>query len=178
MTRPRNAPGSLSIEFMPPSPRPAKAGWLMLAVGLVVAAGVGVHLNYLAGELAAQRAALAALRMQGAGSMTRSAPVIKDPAMAQAIVRRLGADWGGLLAALAQGLEPGVKVLEVQGDVERATVRLVGEAPSLEMAFAYVERVQGQSALRDFSLVSHSWPQGANVGALMFTASGKWGAAP
>lgn len=178
MTRPRNAPGSLSIEFMPQAPRPAKAGWRMLAIGLAVAGGVGVHLNYLAGELEALRAALAALRMQGAGSMARSAPVIKDPAMAQAIVRRLGADWGGLLAALAQGLEPGLKVVEVHGDVERATVRVVGEAPSLELAFAYVERVQGQSALRDFSLDSHTWPQGANVGTLMFTASGKWGAGP
>lgn len=177
MTRPRNAPGRLSIEFMPQAPRPAKAGWLMLAVGLAVAGGVGVHLNYLAGELAAQRAALAALR-EGAGGVARNIPAIKDPVMAQAIVRRLDADWGGLLAVLAQGLEPGIKVLEVHGDVERATVRLVGEAPSLEMAFAYVERLQGQSGLRSFSLDSHTWPQGANVGSLMFTASGKWGTGP
>lgn len=174
MKRPRNAPRALEIEFMPPPLRPARAGWLMLAAGLAVAAVVAGHLTFQLRELGAQRAAIAALRAQGGSS----APAIKDSAQTQAIVARLGADWGGLLAVLAQALAPEVKMLEVHGDAERGTVRIVGEAPSLEAAFGYVERLQGLPGLRGFALDSHAWPQGGNVGALTFTASGKWGAGP
>lgn len=178
MKMPRNAPGALEIEFLSSPLRPPRAGWLLLAAGLAVAAAAAMHLTFQVNELAAQRAALAALRSQEGGSLGSSAPAIKDPLVAQAIVARLGADWGGLLATLAQGLEPTVKILEVHGDAEHGTVRIVGEAPSLEAAFSYVERLQGRPGLRTFALDNHAWPQGANVGSVTFTASGTWGAVP
>lgn len=173
-----NAPAPLAVDFMPPPRRPGRAAWLTLAAGLAVAAAVAVHLQLQRSELAERRAGLVALRLQAPAGIARPAAASDDPVQIQAIVARLGADWGGLLAVLAQALEPGIRVLEVQGDAERGTVRIVAEAPSLDAAFAYVERLQGKPGLRGFALDSHAWPQGANVGALTFTASGRWGVVP
>lgn len=178
MRRPRNAPEAVQIEFVPAPLHPPRIGWLVLAVGLAAAGAAAMHLRFQADDLAARRAELAVLRELGSNRLLRSPPVIEDPAQAQAVVARLGADWGKLLTTLAQELPPGVKMLEVHGDAGRGTVRIVGEAPSLAVAFAYVERLQGRPGLQGFALNSHAWPQGANVGSLSFTASGRWGGQP
>lgn len=170
-----NVPGPLAVDFVLQARRPSRAGWLLLLAGLTAAALAALHLSDQAAELSALGGELAA---QGGSHLAKRGPPSGDPAQAQIVAARLGADWGGLLATLAQALEPGIRVLEVHGDAGRGTVRIVAEAPSLEAAFAYVERLQGQAGLRSFALDSHAWPQGANVGVLTFWASGAWGAAP
>lgn len=171
-----NTPGPLAIDFAPKARRPARSGWLLLLAGLTAVAMAGIHLSDQAAELSALRSQLAALSQQAVGK--RGPPSGGDPAQMQALAARLGADWGGLLATLAQALEPGIRVLEVHGDAVRGSVRIVAEAPSLEAAFAYVERLQGQGGLRSFALDSHAWSQGANVGVLTFWAVGEWGGSP
>lgn len=175
MKKTPNAPGPLLVDFAPRARRPARSGWLLLVAGLTAVAVTGAHLGDQAAELAALRGELTKLGVRSDG---KRGPPSGDPAQVQVLAARLGADWGGLLATLAQALEPGIRVLEVHGDAVRGSVRIVAEAPSLEAAFAYVERLQGQGGLRSFALESHAWPQGANVGALTFWAVGEWGAVP
>ncbi len=174
----RNAPQALALEFMPGSRSADRKGWVLLAIAVVLCLAATIHLYLQQKEINALRAELARLGARQPGLPVKPVLTLQDPAQARKVSDRLDADWGGMLAALARPLQPGLGIHELRADAGRGTLHITGEAPSLELAFEYVGKLQGQAGLQGMTIDSYVWPQGPNTGSLNFTASGRWGGRP
>lgn len=178
----RNAPPALALDFAPQRRRAGWIGWLLLALGVTAAATAVVDANALRRELDERAAIVDRLRAQlrpgGAPAASAASAAGSDPAAMQAVAAQLRADWGRMLADLAQAQGAELTVLEIHGDAGRGTLRLVADAPALEDAFAYVERLQQQAGVRGVAIDSHAWVDIDGMARLRFTVSGRWGDTP
>lgn len=174
----RNAPQVPDLEFIPAPRGINRKGWMMLAFAVLTALAAATHLYLQQAEINALRTELAELRSRQASIPAKPGLTLPDPTQAQLLTAQLDADWGGMLAALAKPLQPELSILEIQADTERGTLRIVGQAPSLALAFQYIEQLQDQAELQGIAIDSYAWPEGPNAGSLDFTASGRWRGKP
>lgn len=176
----RNAPAPLALDFAPPRRRPSWLGWLVLVLGVLAATAVVLETGAARRDLDERQAIVERLRAQ-VRSARPAAPSARtaghDASAALAVAAQLNADWGGVFAELAAAHDRDVSLLELQADVGRGGLRLVGEAPTLEAAFAYVERLQARDGLRGAALDSHQWDDSGRNSVLRFTISAAWGGA-
>ncbi|MBS0513413.1 MAG: hypothetical protein JSR42_19835 [Proteobacteria bacterium] len=179
----RNAPAALALDFGPRRRRPGWLGWLALLIGSIalVATLYGAWSDYadvderarIVERLRAQTPAAAAQLAVAAGTRGRF-----DGGATQAVAARLNADWAGVFADVARAQGEGITLMELHGDAARGSLRIVADAPDLDVAFAWIERLQqADGALRNAALDSHAWIEGKGGAAVRINATASWGAA-
>ncbi len=171
----RNAPAPVALDFGCSRRRPGWVGWLVLALGLMALCGAlfKAHSDYI--DVEEREAIIARLRAQSRATGASTAPVNYESGPVFAVAALLNTNWAGVIADLAKAQGTEVKLLEVQADAVRGGLRIVGEAPTLEAAFSYIERLQAQGVLRSATLDSHAWENAGGVVIVRFTASAFWG---
>jgi hypothetical protein len=177
----RNAPAAVALDFVARRRRPGWLGWLLVVLGLaaVGAEAVAVRAGYR--DLAERERVLERLRGEAraarsaAGTATPgpSAPML-EPALR--VAAELEAPWGRILEGLANARSEDLAPLELQGDASAGTLRLVGQARSLDIAFDYVASLQSDGALRDVRVDGHEWALAGEVDVVRFSVSARWGA--
>lgn len=178
----RNAPPAVDLDFSPsPRRRSGWLGWVVLAIG-VAALGVATYawraerldvdereriVERLRAEMqpspaAAPRAVTVVLTAQELGPAIRVADV-------------LNAEWAGVFAQLAQAQIDDVALVEFQADAARGLFRAIGQAPSLEIAFEYLQRLQREGVLRNPRIDSHEWVTvGTGDAVIRFAVTAQW----
>lgn len=80
------------------------------------------------------------------------------------IVRRLSRPWQKLLLAIETNSDERISLLEIRPDAGRHTLRLMGEAVSLDAALEYLKKLQALEVLARAHLVSYGpAPSGSGV---------------
>lgn len=180
-----NAPAALELDFAPARRRrPGALGWIVLALGAGALALAAYDWQAAQAGLAEREALLARLRAEmheaspppAIAAGTPATPEERDPAVR--VVRLLNADWAALFSAVDGARHPEVALLELQGDAGRGTLRLLGEAATVEAAFDHLDRLQRSAALRDARIDSHEWVVQGPQMVLRFTLSANWRTAP
>ncbi|HWS26767.1 MAG TPA: hypothetical protein VN259_09385, partial [Xanthomonadales bacterium] len=171
----RNAPAPVALDFGTSRRLPNWVGWLILALGLMAVCGAlfKARSDYI--DVEERAAIIERLRAQSGAPGASAAPANYESGPVLAVAALLNANWAGVIADLAQAQGTEVKLLEVQADAARGGLRIVGEVPTLEAAFSYIERLQAQGVLRSATLDSHVWEDAGGVAIVRFTASARWG---
>lgn len=172
----RNAPAPLALDFSPARRRPGWLGWLVLAVGFTVLGGVLGEAYSTHVDLKERATIVERLRAQLSAKGGRTATGSYEAGPAFAVAAQINADWAGVFADLAQAQGSQLNLVELQADAARGSLRIVAEAPTLEEAFAYLERLRAQSILRSATLDSHALVDAGGQMVVRFTASAHWGA--
>jgi hypothetical protein len=177
----RNAPAPLALDFAARRRRPGWLGWLALALG-----AVALVLALLDVQAARARLAEAEHRVERAREAQRAAragaravapaPPLEALEAAHKVAGELDAPWARVFGDVANARIDGLALLELHGDAARGSLRLVGVARSLAVAFDYAELLQADGALRDVRIDSHEWIVAGNADVVRFTVSATWGA--
>jgi len=176
-----NAPATVDLDFAPPRRRrPGVLGWALLAVG-VLAAGLSAWEMWAAERDLAEREALLArlrteLRQERPAQPARAAAPVsaEEREPAERVAAALNADWAAFFADLESAGHPEVALLELQGEAGRGSVRIVGEAQSVEAAFAYLEQLQRAGMLREARIDSHEWVSQGPQMVVRFVLTAQW----
>jgi hypothetical protein len=167
----------VQIDFVRPSHRFSVLGVLLLAVGLISAAAVG--LEYRAVQM--HRAALE-LRLTAAMLAQQRPPRDADARSHETertdlAARELATPWTALLAELEQVSQDSagqVAVLGVEPDHAKHRVHIIAESPDLALALAYVQRLQSSHLLRYPMLDSHEIRQDDAQHPVRFELTSDW----
>ncbi len=176
----RNAPAPIAMDFVRLPRRPGWLAWAGLVFGIASlgAAAYSLYserspLERLEASVAQQREQVRALR---GASPTAPLPVqAVEPA--RKVAAELNAPWAMVFAELANARIDGVAVRELVADAGRGSLRLVGEARTLDLAFDYVDLVQAGGFLRNVVVENHEWTSDSGAGLLRFTMTAQWGSA-
>lgn len=171
-----------TIDFLHAGRTPT-LGWAMLACGAVgLAAALWISQAW-SQERAAQAATLQAQaearRQQAAQGLQRSPQSAADERRLQFTARQLAQPWLPALRLIENATEPPVFVLGLSMDPSAGSLRLDGEAPSLQQALDYAKTLQEKNLLGPAELRSHETgtdPAGRTV--VRFTLQAPWGARP
>lgn len=176
-----NAPAAVDLDFAPPRRRrPGVLGWLVLAIGVAAAGFAGHDLWRGERELGEREALLARLRTElgqdrPAQRVRDAAPVAaEEREPAERVAAALNADWAAFFTDLAAARRPEVALLELQGDAARGSLRVVGEAQSVEAAFAWLEQLQRARLLREARIDSHEWVTQGPQMVVRFVLTAQW----
>lgn len=178
----RNAPPAIELDFSPlPRRRPGWLGWVLLVIGLAVSGLAAYEWRAAKVEVSERERIVDGLK----AAMQRSSPSPRavarvltaqelDPA--NRVADLLNADWPGLFSQLGEARDDEVAVLELQVDAVRGSFRAVGQAPSLEKAFEYLQTLQREGVLRDARIDRHEWVTVGQVNVVVrFTLTAHWG---
>jgi hypothetical protein len=134
-------------------------GWVILAIG---AMGLSTALwidHTWSQERAAQAAALQAQaearRQRAAQVLQRTPNSAADERRLQFAARQLAQPWLPALRLIENATEPPVFVLGLSMDPAAGSLRLDGEAPSLQQALGYAKALQEKNLLGPAELRSH-----------------------
>lgn len=174
----RNAPAAIAIDFVAVPRRPGLLAWTTLVLGLT-ALVAAMFLLYRA-QLPLQRLEAAVVQQRAQvqevpGRMpNQSLPgYAVEPALK--VANELNMPWAKVFAELANARIDGVTVRELVADAGRGSVRVVGEARTLDLAFDYVDLLQASGFLGDLSVENHEWTSDGGAGVLRFTMTAQWG---
>ena len=176
-----NAPAAVDLDFAPARRRrPRALGWVLLAIGLL-AAGFAGYDTWVTGRELDEREALVArlrteLRQERPQQAARNAAPVsaEEREPADRVATALNADWAAIFTDLAGASHPEVALLELQGDATRGSLRMVGEAQSVEAAFAYLEQLQRAGMLREARIDSHEWVTQGPQMVVRFVLTAQW----
>lgn len=177
----RNAPAPVALDFAARRRRPGWLGWLLLMAGLLAIGVELLALHEARNELAERERIVDRLRDELRRTRAAAGRVVgpEMPAQglepARAVAGALAAPWARVFGDIANSRIDGLALLELHGDAARGSLRLVGQARSLETAFDYIELLQADGALAEVRIDSHEWTVAGNVDVVRFTASARWG---
>jgi hypothetical protein len=180
----RRNPPALILDFSGRRPAPGFLGWVLLGIGLA-AAGLELY-EWRAGEadLGEREAIVERLRHQTRRSAPLQAASPRPPVSEQEarpalrLASQLGADWGGLLHELAAAEDERVALLNLEVEAARGSLRLVGDAKSLEAVFDYLARLEASPALGAARLNGYERVAVGAVEVVRFNASAEWEGRP
>lgn len=144
----------LTLDFLHPFPRPHWAAWLLLAVGLGLAAWIGWQ-DRQAGRALAVAAAEAPVPLTPA---IRRAPraATGEAADAESSRAHLATPWGGLFIPLESHRPKHIALLTLEADARKPEATLTAEARSAKDMLAWVEQLKGEAGFRSVTLASHT----------------------
>lgn len=171
----------IQLDFLQPTGPRSRMGALLLVVGAIAAVAAMAYQNHLGREVAERDARLAALR----GIASRSLPAISGPdsdapemreqiKKANAVLQLMNVPWGELFTAIESAEDGAVALLAVQPDPRSHSVLIGGEARSLPVVFAYMERLERTNRLRDVVIVNHELKSKEPGQPIGFTLSAGW----
>lgn len=180
-----NAPSAVDLDFAPARRRrPGALGWVLLVIGLLAAGFAGYDMWVAARELDEREALVARLRVElrqerPQHAVRDAAPIsAEEREPAERVAGLLNADWASFFTDLAGASHPEVALLELQGDAARGSLRMVGEAQSVEAAFAYLAQLQRAGMLREARIDSHEWVTQGPAMVVRFVLTAQWRPAP
>ncbi|MDD5297050.1 MAG: PilN domain-containing protein [Rhodocyclaceae bacterium] len=162
------APGYLKLDFQRPAAgwgASSRLGLVVLALGLALAGWqVWRYLD---------------LKARADAVEQRVAEMRKKPANGQAVpdeaLPGLNNPWGRLLSDLAGAGSDDIALLALDADGGRGTLRVMGEAKSLDDVLAYVRRLADTGSLPHPELVSHELKKAEEQPVVGFTLRAGWG---
>lgn len=170
---------SLDLDFLAPAGRPAAWSWLLLVLGVALAAWSAQGWLQATEAQAQARARLDDLERT-------HQPKAKQPARpdAQAQARRQGEvaarrqlalPWDDLLRTLQRTRPKEVALLSLDGDGRRGDFQLDAEARGHGVMLDYLRQLQREPALRDVTLTQHQGADSDGARVVRFTLRGTWG---
>jgi hypothetical protein len=175
----------IQLDFVRTAPA-SRWRWLLLALAVALLLPVSdAGLEALEQRDAAQERLERAQRhdqqrQRRAGAAER-APDPQDLAGAQranAMIDQLTVPWDELFATLEGTDTRGVAVLSLTPNARDRSLRLAGEARSLDELFAYVSRLAQRPALAQVHLLGYSTVVKNGVSLVSFTLAASWKAVP
>lgn len=166
----------LELDFVRPGLRLTPLGAALLATGLLVLALGGLEYQAMTARRAGLELRLAEARRH-LQHEHRSGPQGAHLGEAVAhVATELGTPWTLLLAELEQASADSkdVAVLAIEPDHDKHRVHVSGEARSLPVALAYVQKLQGTRSVRYPMLDSHEVRADDSEHPVRFTLTGEW----
>ena len=172
---------ALQLDFLrPPATRARWVGWLLLAAAVPV-----VLLTSEAYSRAEQRWALAQSRhehLQARWQADRPPRAVAAPdaatlasiRRANTVIDQLSVPWGELFDAIEGADARGLGVLSLTPNARDRSLRLAGEARSMEELLAYLQRMAEQPALQQVHLLGYGTAVREGVPVVSFTLAATW----
>jgi hypothetical protein len=131
-------------------------GFLVLALSLVIAAGLGERYRDARVEVARLETQSGLIVPERPSKPIPRERVEEEARNAEAVVRQLTLPWAALIATIEQAATTReVAILQLQPDAENRLLRLTAETRHREAMFDFVRRLGEQPLLADVHLVSH-----------------------
>ena len=170
----------LDIDFAAKPRRSSPvAGLALLLTGAAALSVVSVEIDDLEQQTLVAEARLQSLTRRGASLAARSAPGAgsgKDAAGAAAseVLTRLRAPWPDLLEQLEGLAELPVVVLDLDAEARGRSLRLAGEAKTMDDMLAFVEKLRQSRRLDEVFLEKHEPRKLGTVEVFAFTVQATW----
>lgn len=170
----------IELDFHPGGARRKRAaGWVLLAIALLVAVALTGHY----GRLKEEQQHIRTMLMQQAEQQAPTANVdikVLEPQFerAAAVIDHLAFPWDQLFVALESSMNEDVALLSVQPDVAVGIVTLNAEARDWNAMLEYIRRLGQDKFFTDVHLVSHQIQQDDPQRPIRFVLSCAWVAAP
>jgi hypothetical protein len=157
-------------------------GWLLLAVGVVCAAAVGIDGFAVREEVAHwqgkteywQRLAQQVGR-RGNGVAGGDVALLRPQAEAAAgAITRLSVPWNALYRSLEDSVDDSVSLLSVLTSLEKDEVRLNGEAKDFDALGSYLRRLNDSGSFSDARLLGHQVRQSDAQKPVVFSIAAHW----
>lgn len=146
----------LTLDFLHPFPRPHWAAWLLLAVGLGLAAWVGWQGEQVGRALAVAAAGSPAPRTPPAARRAARAETGADEAAAESSRAHLATPWRDLFVRLENSRPKRIALLALEADARKPEATLTAEARSAKDMLVWVEQLKGEAGFRSVTLASHT----------------------
>ncbi len=167
----------IHLDFQRPRARAPLAGVLLLLSGAVAASATLLSYHH-----AVQRRAGMELKLQELTRAARSSPsdaarVSRDAAASAKAAQELSTPWTNLLAELelaSRDSDGQISLLAVEPDHSKHKVHVSGEAKTLSLALAYVQRLQSSQAMKYPMLDSHELKNDDPQHPVRFELSADW----
>jgi hypothetical protein len=175
----------VAIDFAPRSAlrtvwRTTPGNWVILGIGVFLCVGAGLAVA----KLRLQQQAYEAERRAGVSSQkverTFAGRTAVSPEKAIAInnaVAQLNVPWLDMHDAIMGASTPGVALLVLEPQVKQHTIKIAGEAKTIDDVLLYVEQLKHQPFLMNVMLVKHSVSEQDPNKPLRFQLEAQWGAA-
>ena len=159
-------------------------GWALLALAALAAAATVEHHTRVAEQHEAAVARQDRLEASLRKRLPRNTPADIDPATvaelkrANQVIQQLAVPWDSLFDAVEAAGTQGTHLLALTPTARDRSLRLSGEAASVDAALTYVERLAAQPALSQVHLLGYSSVErdGANV--VSFSVTATWRVTP
>ena len=172
---------ALRIDFRgPPRSGGRWIGWLALAgaVPLVIALSGAYSEVTQIHEAAVHRHDRLADRLRGGGVRRAVVPTdaqtLADVRRANLIVEQIVVPWDALFDAIEAADARGLGVLALTPNARDRSLRLIGEAKSVDEMLAYVDRMAAQPALGQVHLLGYRTVVRDGASVLAFTLAASW----
>lgn len=167
----------LDIDFAAvPRRGPNFAGLALLLAGAAALAMVSLELDDLEEQTAVAEARLKSLTRRSASATDKPASAPReagDGAVGEALAR-LRAPWPELLEQLAALADLPVALLDLDAEARGHSLRLAGEARSLDDVLAFVERMRQSRRLDEVYLQGHELRKVGAAEVVAFTVQATW----
>ena len=170
-------PAPIALDFVRQRRWPGVLGWVLLALGLGMAALEVRDFLSRRADLDEREQIVERLRHQ---LQRESRQIVQAPAApvraeearpALKLATELGRDWPALFAALAAAGDEDVALLSIAPDGARGVLNLTAQADGLQAMFDFLARLEGDKALHDVQLVSYEQA----LGRFVFNVNSGWG---
>lgn len=169
----------MNLDFTAPGARPGPISWLLLALGLIAVAAVG--LAWQAADDAAQDAQtrLAGMRAAPTAKPAKTRNSVDPAALARQredgnARRALALPWTRLLTVLQDTRPDDIAFLELDADGRRGDFQLTADAKSYRAMLDYYRAMQAEPAFKAVSLVRHELREIDGVQGVNFSLRGEW----
>lgn len=171
----------LRIDFRrPPRARGHWVGWLALALAVPAVVAVSRAYSEVAQrhEAAQSRHDRLAERLRGNGTRRAAAApdaqTLADIGRANTVIEQLVVPWDALFDAIEGADARGLGLLSLTPNARDSSLRLAGEARSIDELLAYVDRLAAQPALREVHLLAYSTVVRDGASVLSYTLAATW----
>ncbi len=146
---------SLRLDFVHPLPRPHWAAWLLLAVGVALAAWVGWQDRQVTAALSD---AVAAAPAEPRTPARRTAQVAagQTAAAAESAEAQLQVSWGELFLRLEANRPKRIAMVGIEADARRSEATLTAEAKSARDMLAWIDELKDKAGFASVVLASHT----------------------
>lgn len=163
----------LELDFLRTRPAIPAAAWLLLAVGIALAALAGNRYLSVTDDLAREQARAARLAPPAEAARKAVQPSRTEPAEGDL----LATPWAGLLARLETTRPANVALLGLTADGRKGTLILTAEARNAAAMVDYLEVLRQQGGFRSVTLTGHTTVQGEDgIEAVHFIVRLGWAA--
>lgn len=167
---------TLDIDFHR-APHPSVLGWILLAAGLTVAAGLATMHHAVNIETARHQTTLRSIETRLAKVTQPETGTASDDttlAAAQQVLASAERPWNSLLTALEAADDKDTAVLSITPDTVRSQVRIHAEARHLAAMLAYQQRLQAENGLRQVTLIDHEMVRDSAEAPVRFHINASW----
>lgn len=170
---------SLGLDFLAAPGRPAAWSWLLLGLGVALAAWSAQA--WLQARQARDQAQTGLEQLERSSQPKTRQPARPDPKaqarlqVEEAARRQLALPWNDLVQTLQRSRPKEVALLSVAADGRRGDFQLEAEARGHQLMLDYLRRLQREPTLGDVTLTRHQGVDADGARVVRFSLRGRWG---